>query len=72
MPKDAPIDKPALKSLQKLEEKVLDANLNISAVGLYTLPILLFYPYCFVILLNFGLFDYVETIFASITTISFC
>ncbi|RCN41075.1 hypothetical protein ANCCAN_12958 [Ancylostoma caninum] len=31
MPKDIPIDKPALKSLQKLEEKVLDANLNISA-----------------------------------------
>ncbi|VDM61874.1 unnamed protein product, partial [Angiostrongylus costaricensis] len=31
MPKDGAIDKPALRSLQKLEEKVLDANLNISA-----------------------------------------
>ncbi|WKX87967.1 hypothetical protein Q1695_007962 [Nippostrongylus brasiliensis] len=31
MPKDGAIDKPALKSLQKLEEKVLNANLNISA-----------------------------------------
>ncbi|XGW23918.1 hypothetical protein V3C99_005823 [Haemonchus contortus] len=31
MPKDTGIDKPALKSLQKLEEKVLNTNLNISA-----------------------------------------
>uniref|UniRef100_A0A0K0CUZ6 Aa_trans domain-containing protein n=1 Tax=Angiostrongylus cantonensis TaxID=6313 RepID=A0A0K0CUZ6_ANGCA len=31
MPKDGAIDKPALRNLQKLEEKVLDANLNISA-----------------------------------------
>ncbi|VDM76071.1 unnamed protein product, partial [Strongylus vulgaris] len=31
MPKDGPIDKPAIQSLQKLEAEVLDANLNISA-----------------------------------------
>ncbi|ETN86213.1 transmembrane amino acid transporter protein [Necator americanus] len=31
MPKIGPIDKPVLKTLQKLEEKVLDTNLNISA-----------------------------------------
>ncbi|KJH51669.1 transmembrane amino acid transporter protein [Dictyocaulus viviparus] len=31
MPKDGVIDKPVLRTLQKLEEKVLDANLNISA-----------------------------------------
>ncbi|KAJ1363885.1 hypothetical protein KIN20_023844 [Parelaphostrongylus tenuis] len=31
MPKDGAIDKPVLQSLQKLEEKVLDSNLNISA-----------------------------------------
>ncbi|KAK5972492.1 hypothetical protein GCK32_002272 [Trichostrongylus colubriformis] len=31
MPKDSVINKPALKSLQNLEEKVLNANLNISA-----------------------------------------
>uniref|UniRef100_A0A183GL84 Aa_trans domain-containing protein n=1 Tax=Heligmosomoides polygyrus TaxID=6339 RepID=A0A183GL84_HELPZ len=31
MPKDGTIDKPALKSLEKLEEKVLNSNLNISA-----------------------------------------
>lgn len=32
MPKDSVVDQPALKSLERLEEKVLDSNLNISMV----------------------------------------